>query len=366
MKVIANDWINHLSPYEAGKPISELAREFGLQEENIIKLASNENPLGFSELAKQAISSELAEIARYPDGAAFALKQALVEHLSAHQINASQITLGNGSNDILDLIARIFLRPGTNAIFSAHAFIVYKLATITAGAEAREVAAQNYAHDLTAIIKTIDINTKVIFLANPNNPTGTCFTQRELQSFLAQIPAHILVVLDEAYFEYADPKLATNGMQLVHQYPNLVVVRTFSKAYGLAGLRVGYAVAHPEITNLLNKARQPFNVNSLAQIAAVYALKDQDFIKNGITLNHKGMQQIIAGIAKLDLDYLPSQGNFLAIKFAQDTSQINLELLRRGVIVRPIAGYQMPEFLRVSIGTEAENQQFLQTLTAIL
>jgi len=363
MRISPNPQIANLAPYQPGKPISELAREFNLNPNAIIKLASNENPLGCSPKIKQAITAELAKLARYPDGASFMLKQKLAKF---YQLQTEQITIGNGSNDILDLLARIFLNEQSNAIFSAHAFIVYKLATITSGAKFKEIAAQNYAHDLNAIANAVDAQTKIIFLANPNNPTGSWFKQDELIAFLNKIPVSVLVVLDEAYYEYAQGDDFANGLSLVNKYPNLLVTRTFSKVYGLAGLRIGFAISQPDIADMLNRARQPFNVNSLAQAAAIIALEDQEFVAGAIKANIKGMHQLNLGLEKLGLKVLPTKGNFMAVDFGQDVSNIDLKLQQNGVIVRPIAGYDMPNFLRISIGTEAENARLLQVLAQIL
>ncbi len=355
--------VQELSPYVPGKPVEELAREFGLNPADIVKLASNENPLGPSPQVCAAITQALPELTRYPDGSGFSLKEKLAER---YLVDPAQITLGNGSNDILELVARAWLAPGRNAVFSEHAFAVYPIATLATGAECRQVPAKEYGHDLDAMAAAIDSNTRVVFIANPNNPTGTWFNQSALNAFLSKVPSDVLVVLDEAYIEYANDSDLPDGMAYLSRYPNLLVSRTFSKAYGLAALRVGYAVSSKQIAAVLNRVRQPFNVNSLALVAACAALDDQDYLTRSRAANTQGMQQLEAGLKQLGLSWLPSRANFIAVDFQRDAAAIDQALLARGVIVRPIAGYAMPTFLRVSIGTQAENQRFLDALTAVL
>ena len=355
--------VQKLSPYVPGKPVDELARELGIAPASIVKLASNENPLGPSAKALEAIRAELAELTRYPDGNAFDLKQALSQRFG---VAPNGITLGNGSNDILELVARAYLAPGYNAVFSEHAFAVYPLVTLAIGAEGRSVPAKDYGHDLEAMLAAIDAETRVVFVANPNNPTGTWFDSEALARFLARVPERVLVVLDEAYIEYAEGDELPDGLAFLAQYPNLVVSRTFSKAYGLAALRVGYAFSSPTVADVLNRVRQPFNVNSLAQAAACAALADSDYLARSRALNDAGMAQLEAGFRALDLNWIPSRGNFIAVDLGRDAAPINQGLLQEGVIVRPVAGYGMPTFLRVSIGTEAENARFLAALTRVL
>lgn len=355
--------VQKISPYVTGKPIEEVAREFGVALEDIVKLASNENPIGPSPKVAAAIQAQIADLARYPDGAGYDLKQKLC---ALHAINANQITLGNGSNDILDLIAKAWVEPGLNAVYSQHAFVAYPLAILAAGGECREVPAKHYAHDLTAMLQAMDANTRIVFVSNPNNPTGTAFSQAELEQFLAQVPSHVLVVMDEAYIEYCEQGAIANSMPLLGQYPNLIVSRTFSKAYGLAALRVGYAVSSPVVADVLNRVRQPFNVNSMALAAAAAAVEDQAHIDYIRSENRKGMQQLEAGFSQLGLSWIPSYGNFVAVDFKRDAAPINQALLEKGVIVRPVAGYDMPTFLRVSVGTAKENTRFLEVLTSVL
>lgn len=360
---LAQPGVQKLSPYVPGKPVDELARELKLDPAGIVKLASNENPLGPSPKALAAIQAELSELTRYPDGNGFVLKQRLAQRYS---VGVHQVTLGNGSNDILELVARAYLAPGLNAVFSEHAFAVYPIATQAVGAEGRAVAAKNWGHDLDAMADAIDENTRVVFVANPNNPTGTWFDAAALGTFLARVPAHVPVVLDEAYIEYAEGQELPDGLAYLADYPNLLVSRTFSKAYGLAALRVGYAISSPVIADVLNRVRQPFNVNSLALAAACAALDDVDYLAASRRVNDAGMAQLERGFRQLGLEWIPSRGNFIAVDFARDAAPINQALLREGVIVRPVAGYGMPTFLRVSIGTERENARFLDVLAQVL
>ncbi|WP_167141461.1 histidinol-phosphate transaminase [Pseudomonas sp. OTU750018] len=360
---LAQPGVQQLSPYVPGKPVDELARELDLDPASIVKLASNENPLGPSPKALEAIRGELAELTRYPDGNGFELKSRLAARCGV-QIN--QVTLGNGSNDILDLVARAYLAPGLNAVFSQYAFAVYPISTQAVGAQGKVVPAKDYGHDLEAMLAAIDENTRVVFIANPNNPTGTWFGPDALERFLARVPGNVLVVLDEAYIEFAEGDELPDGLKYLTRYDNLLVSRTFSKAYGLAALRVGYALSSAQIADVLNRVRQPFNVNSLALAAACAALDDADYLAQSCQLNDAGMAQLEAGLRELGLSWIPSKGNFIAVDFGRDTAAINQALLRAGVIVRPVAGYGMPNFLRVSIGLPAENARFLDALAKVL
>jgi histidinol-phosphate aminotransferase len=359
---LAPAYVRAIAPYQPGKPISELAREFGLDEAGIVKLASNENPLGVSPLAQQAIQLALADIARYPDGNGFVLKDAICRRFG---VDAGQIVLGNGSNDVLELAARAFLQPNVEAIFSQHAFAVYALVTQAIGANGVKVAAKNFGHDLAGMLAAITPNTRMLFIANPNNPTGTLLGKSELLAFLRNVPEHVLVVLDEAYDEYLPDALKAESIDWLAEFNNLVVTRTFSKAYGLAGLRVGFALAHPEVADVMNRVRQPFNVNSIALVAAAAALQDADFVCRSRELNDAGMVQLTAGVQRLGLDYIPSFGNFVCV-CTGNAAEVYRRLLERGVIVRPVTGYEMPDYLRVSIGLESENARFLQALEAVM
>ncbi len=354
--------IRAIAPYQPGKPISELAREMGLAEANIVKLASNENPLGASPRARAAIAAHLDEVALYPDGNGFELKAALVEHLG---VDLSGIVLGNGSNDVLELVAHALLGPGTSAVYSEHAFAVYPLATQATGARGIAVPARAHGHDLAAMRDAIRADTRVVFIANPNNPTGTLLGAEELHGFLASLPPGVAVVLDEAYGEFLDTALRAPSVDWLAEFPDLILTRTFSKAYGLAGLRVGYALARPEVADLLNRVRQPFNVNSLALAGAAAALGDDEFIARSKAVNDAGMAQLLEGCRRLGLNHIPSHGNFLCIEVG-DAAGVFQSLLRRGVIVRPVANYGLPGFLRVSIGLPEQNARFLAALAEIL
>jgi histidinol-phosphate aminotransferase len=360
---LSPSYVRSIAPYQPGKPISELAREMGLEERSIVKLASNENPRGIGPRTRAAIDAALGDIARYPDGNGFELKQALARR---YNVEMGAIVLGNGSNDVLELVALAFLGPGRAAVFSQHCFAVYPLATQARGARAIAVPARNYGHDLEAMAKAIDDETYVAWLANPNNPTGTFARFEEVEAFLKRVPERVLVVLDEAYNEYLAPDLRADTPKLIKRHPNLVVTRTFSKAYGLAGLRVGYAIAHPSVADVMNRVRQPFNVNSLALAAAVAALDDMEFVARSYAENLQGMKRLEDGARALGLDYIPSYGNFITIRVGK-AAEVYKKLLRRGVIVRPVGGgYGLPEHLRVTIGTAEENERFLSALAASL
>ncbi|ARP89979.1 histidinol-phosphate transaminase [Bordetella genomosp. 9] len=358
--------VSAIAPYQAGKPIEELAREFGLDPAAIVKLASNENPLGMPESARAAMLAAASSLGRYPDPNGFDLKAALARR---YDVPMDWITLGNGSNDILELVALALLEQGTSAVYAQHSFAVYRLATQARGARHIVVPARDYGHDLDAMLAAIQDDTRVVFIANPNNPTGTFLPAPTIQSFLEQVRERhgerVVVVLDEAYNEYLDPELRFDSVAWVRKFPNLVVSRTFSKAYGLAGLRVGFATSQPVLTDLLNRVRQPFNVNTLAQAAAVAALQDRDFLERSYQVNKEGKAQLCQAFDTLGLKYVPSYGNFVLVHVG-DAPRINLELLKRGVIVRPVAGDGLPEWLRVSIGLPQENARFIEALTAIL
>ncbi|MCP5335752.1 MAG: histidinol-phosphate transaminase [Oceanospirillaceae bacterium] len=359
---LASEGIRGLSPYQPGKPIDELARELGIEPESIVKLASNENPLGPSEKVLQAISKALPEITRYPDGNGFILKDALCKQFG---IQPNQITLGNGSSDILEFVVKCFASAGDEVIYSQHAFAIYGLVTRMVNAVSVVTPAKNFAHDLDAMANAVTAKTKIIFVTNPNNPTGTWIKKDELLAFLNKVPKSVVVVLDEAYFEYVNEKEYPDGISLVAQFPNLVVARTFSKAYGLAALRVGYAVSNAQIAVILNRVRPPFNVNSLALVAAAAALQDRYYVRQSVELNAFGMKQIIQGFEELNIRYIPSVGNFIAFE-VPEAGKVFQDLLQKGVIVRPIANYEMPGYLRVSIGTQAENMRFLVALKEVL
>jgi histidinol-phosphate aminotransferase len=358
---IAAPGIAGLRPYVPGKPISELERELGIT--GSIKLASNENPLGPSPRALAAAQAELGELARYPDGGGFDLRAALAER---HGLDRNRVTLGNGSNDVLDMIARVFLHPCVETVMAEHAFAVYPISSQAVGATIRIAPAKDYGHDLDAMRERVGEHTRVVWIANPNNPTGTWLSREPLRAFLASLPEQVVAVVDEAYVEYVDEPDYPDASQWLDDLPNLIVTRTFSKAYGLAALRVGYALSSPEIADLLNRVRQPFNVNSMALAAARAALEDPEHVRRGVELNRAGMAQVMDGLRNLGLGFIPSVGNFLAIDLGRPAGPIDQALLREGVITRPIAGYGMPNHLRVTIGLPDENARFLAALAKVL
>jgi len=355
-----------IAPYQAGKPIEELAREFGLDPDGIIKLASNENPLGIPASAQQAMLRAIPTLGRYPDPAGFDLKTALA---ARYGVPADWITLGNGSNDLLELASLALLPTGASAVYAQYAFAVYRLATQARGARHIVTPARDYGHDLDAMLAAIDADTRLVFIANPNNPTGTFLPPDAVAQFLKQVRAahgpRVTVLLDEAYNEYLDPEWRFDSTQWVRQHDNLIVSRTFSKAYGLAGLRVGYALAQPRLTDLLNRVRQPFNVNALAQAAAVAALTDQDFLQRTYVNNREGKAFLLQAFERLGLETVPSYGNFVLVRVG-DAAAVNLALLKRGVIVRPTAGDGLPEWLRISIGLPEENARCIAALQGVL
>lgn len=356
------DYVRALAPYQSGKPIAEVAREFGLDEARIVKLASNENPLGLPESAKTAMLAAMTDIGRYPDANGFDLKAAIT---AKYNVPSEWITLGNGSNDILELAAHAFVQPGQAIIYAQYSFAVYALATQAVGARAIVVAAKDYGHDLDAMAKAITADTKLIFIANPNNPTGTFIPAAEIEAFLEAVPQQVVVVLDEAYNEFLAPELQYESISWVKKYPNLLVSRTMSKAYGLAGLRVGFGIAQPSVTDLLNRIRQPFNVNSLAQAAAVAALNDVAFLEKSAKLNAAGYIQLTNAFNEMNLEFVPSFGNFVMVKVGNDDgagARVNLALLKQGVIVRPVGNYGLPAWLRISIGLQEENAAFIAAL----
>lgn len=358
---ITTAYIRAISPYVPGKPVADLAREFGLDESQIIKLASNENPLGPSPKVVAAIARAAGELTRYPDGSGYDLKAVLA---ARNHVDPDQVVLGNGSNDILELVAHAFLRPGLSAVFSQHSFAVYTLATQAFGAAGIEVPAREYGHDLAAMRAAIRDDTSVVWLANPNNPTGTWIPPAQIKAFVSSVPVNVLVVLDEAYNEYLPPEQQADTASWLAEYPQLILSRTFSKAYGLAALRIGYGLMHADAAALLNRVRQPFNVNALAQAAAIAALDDTGYVNQSYAVNREGMHQLEEGFRRLGLIFIPSHANFICVKVG-DAARVNLALLRRGIIVRPVANYGLPEFLRVTIGTATENERFLDVLAAV-
>jgi histidinol-phosphate aminotransferase len=355
-------YVRAIAPYQPGKPISELAREMGLKEKKIIKLASNENPLGVSPKAKSAIKKAIAELGRYPDGNAFDLRAALAKR---YGVPAECIVVGNGSNDLLEMAAAVFLGPGRSAVYSQHCFAVYPLATQSRGARSIVVPAKNYGHDLEAMAAAIAPDTRVVFIANPNNPTGTFVPGGELEAFIARVPRETAVVVDEAYTEYLPRELRYDSVGWLAKHSNLILTRTFSKVYGLAGLRVGFGLMQPAVADLLNRVRQPFNVNSLALAAATAALGDRKFVAKSTQMNRTGMVRLERALRKLGLETIPSCANFVTFRVLH-AKAVYQKLLRQGVIVRPLAGYEMPDHLRVTVGTSGENERFLKALETAL
>jgi len=360
--------VQSLKPYLPGKPIEELERELGVS--NTLKLASNENTMGPSPLAIEAMQKAINEVDLYPDGNGFVLKQKISQKFG---VDLDQITLGNGSNDILDMVARTFLYQGREAIFSEYAFAVYPISTQAVGATARIAKALDadheenpYGHDLNAMKSLINDSTSVIFIANPNNPTGTWLKSDELKQFISEVPEDIIVVVDEAYFEYVEASEYPDTMEWLNTFPNLIVSRTFSKAYGLAGLRIGYAVCSEAIADLLNRVRHPFNVNTVSINAAAAALGDEAHLQKCVEMNTKGIKFWRAACQYRGLDYIPTVGNFITIDFEQDAMPIYEALLREAVIVRPIANYGLPNHLRISISTVEDNQRCLDALDKVM
>jgi histidinol-phosphate aminotransferase len=359
---LALDGVQKLIPYTPGKPIDELERELGLS--HIVKLASNESPLGLNPNITKAITKALPELNRYPDGGGFNLKTALSKKLG---VNVDQITLGNGSNDLLEIITRSFVNTELEIIYSQHAFAVYPIVTQAVGATARVIPAKNYGHDLDAMLEAVNEKTRLVFIANPNNPTGTLLKPEAIKNFIAALPKTVLCVLDEAYFEFIEADKRADSISWLTEFPHLIITRTFSKAYGLAGLRIGYSLSSPEIADLLNRVRQPFNNNALALVAAETALADKDYLALAVKTNNEGMAQLTTVFKFFDLEWIPSAGNFVSVDFKQNAMPIYQTLLQKGVIVRPVGGiYEMPNYLRISISTKKENLFFIEALKAVL
>lgn len=357
---LATCGVASLQPYQPGKPVDELERELGLK--NIIKLASNENPLGASLQALEVLKSP-GDLSRYPDGNGFRLKAALAEY---HAVNADQITLGNGSNEILELIARAILTTEHEVIFSEHAFAVYPLVTQAIGARSVVVPAKEWGHDMDGMLDAITDRSRLMFVANPNNPTGTWLKKEELRRLLESVPGDLIVVVDEAYFDYVQEAAYPDSIKWLPDFPNLLVTRTFSKAYGLAGFRIGYGIAHRDLADLLNRVRQPFNINSLALACAEAALGDRVHIQNAISNNQAGMQYLIDTFKQMNIDFIPSAGNFICIDLKRPARDIYNRLLHEGIIVRPVDNYGMPNHLRVTVGLETENRQFINALKKVV
>jgi histidinol-phosphate aminotransferase len=366
LTTLAPDYVRSIAPYIPGKPTSEVARELGLNEADIVKLASNENPLGCGERAKAAMVQALEGIHIYPDGSCHALRSALAQH-TGHPIEG--IVIGNGSNDMLEYLAMAFLSRETSAVFSQHCFAVYPLATMARGAMSVKVPAKNFGIDLDAMLAAVRADTRLLFLANPNNPTGTFLEFGAIHAFLKKVPQHVIVVLDQAYNEFLPKEVRVDTDPWLREFPNLVLTRTFAKIHGLAGLRTGYLLAHPQVADMVNRVRAPFNVNSVGQAAAVAALGDAEFVERTYQNNRAGMAQLEAGFQKLGLTWIPSYGNFIAVNVAKNGNNgasVFQKMMRHGVIVRPVANYEMPDHLRITIGLPQENEKCLIALEKAL
>lgn len=357
-----NDGVNSIIPYEPGRPISEVAREFGLNLDHIVKIASNECPLGVSPLALEAINKCASQMNSYPDGGAYYLKKKLAEK---YNILQEQLVVGNGSNEVLEFIAHCFLSGTTSIVMSEHAFIIYKLLAVMSESKVIEVPMKYHlTHDLDAMLASIRKDTRVVFICNPNNPTGSIVKNIEIVNFMKKVPDNVLVVFDEAYAEICQKEMP-DTLSYVHQGRNVIVLRSFSKAYGLAGLRVGYGITTPELAKALNKPRQPFNCNKMAQTAATAALDDDDFIRRNKELYHKGIHYLTQYCKKLNLEYVQPHANFILIKVGNG-AEIFQKLQKKGIIVRPMAAYKLPEWIRVSIGTHKQNHKFVTALKEVI
>ncbi len=365
---LATPGVQQLHPYQPGKPVEELERELGISQS--IKLASNENPLGPSLLAVRAIEQAAADVHYYPDGSGFQLSRKLAQHFS---IDAECVTLGNGSNDILELVTRAFLGPQYSAVYSEYSFAVYPIVVQAVGARANVAKAFDaghpempLGHDPQAMLQAIDDDTRIVFIANPNNPTGTWLQPDVLHELVSAIAQDTVVVLDMAYQEYMDEALRIDIAGWLQQFPNLLIAGTFSKIHALAGLRIGYGLSSPEMADVLNRVRQPFNTNSLAQAAALAALDDEQHVRDSVVMNNAGKAYLQQAFDDMGLRHLPSMGNFISVQVNTDGAALYQKLLQQGVIVRPVANYNMPDYLRITIGTQEQNQRFVSALQAVL
>jgi histidinol-phosphate aminotransferase len=365
---LAAPGVQKLKPYLPGKPVEDLERELGITDS--IKLASNENPLGASPRALEAIEQCYKKINFYPDGSAYKLSERLA---AKYQVPPACFTFGNGSNDVLELVARAFLTMQHSAVYSQYAFAVYPIVVQAIGAKANVAAAFDESHpkmplghDPDALIDSIDGTTRVLFIANPNNPTGTWMEPDVVSAMLDRIPSNVIVVLDLAYLEYMEDGLRPDIKALLEKHDNLIVTCTFSKVYALAGLRIGFSISHPDIADLLNRVRQPFNTNLIAQAAALAALDDHEHIQISIESNKQGKAYLQSGFDRMGLTYLPSMGNFLTVNMKQDAEPVYQALLNKGVIVRPVANYQMANYLRITIGTQEQNSRLIDALSEVL
>lgn len=353
--------IETIQPYQGGKPIDEVQREFGI--DDIIKLASNENPLGPSPLAKEAIKRAAAKVNLYPDGNAYYFKNELAEHLG---VAPNYLIFGNGSNDVLQIVGETYISPGDEVIYSESAFVVYMVVSKICGAKSVVTPRRDYAHDLDAMADAITDATKVIFIANPNNPTGTMVTKDETERLMARVPDDVLVVFDEAYYEYVERPDYPQTLPYVEEGRNVIITRTFSKIYGLAGLRIGYGIAKPETIEMMNRVRQPFNCNLIAQAAGRAALNDADHVRRSLELNAVGKVYLYERLARFGLEYVETEGNFILVELGRSGQEVTDALMRKGVIVRPMAAYGFSDAVRVTIGKSDENKRFIAALQEVL
>lgn len=356
----SNQFVCDLVAYEPGKPIEETARELGLDPATIVKLASNENPLGPAPAAKVAMQNEIDQVHIYPDGGGFKLRSALAEK---HGLGLENVVLGNGSNEIIELLCHCFLNPKAELIAAEHAFVVYKLMATLFGAKYVEVADPDFIHDVDGMADAITADTRLVFIANPNNPTGTLVGQEALDRFMDRLPEHVVAVFDEAYYEFLDD--APDTLKYIAEGRNVCVLRTFSKAYGLAGLRIGYGLASPEVAAILQKARQPFNANAMAQAAALAAMADTEHVAKTLETNNTGLRFYEKAFAERGLQFVPSVANFILVKVG-DGDDLFQKMLEKGVIIRAMRGYKLPEWVRISIGTQSENERCIEVLDEVL
>lgn len=354
-------FVNDLTVYEPGRPLEEVAREFGLEPGELVKLASNENSLGPSPKAVEAMRSVAPEMHLYPDGGSFFLRKALAKSLSVAE---NQLIFGNGSNELIEFLGHVFLEQNTNIVMSECAFIIYHLVARGCEADTKMVPMTNFTHDLGAMLESIDGNTRMVFIANPNNPTGTMVSNEDIAAFMDRVPPHVLVVFDEAYIELLDPAFVPDTMRYISD-GRAIILRTFSKAYGLAGLRIGYAIASAEIITLLEKFRQPFNTSAMAQAAALASLEDEEFVINTRKLVAEGLDYFTRSFTEMDLEIVPSVVNFLLVKTGNGRNVFE-SLQQEGIIVRPMDPYGLPDFIRITIGTASENEACVSALRRVL
>jgi histidinol-phosphate aminotransferase len=362
MKIVEHvpEYIRSLIPYEPGKPIEEVEREYGIS--GSVKLASNENPLGPSPRALAVLRERLPELHLYPDGDCFYLKRALAQKLG---VQPDRLIFGNGSNEIIELAARTFMRPGDEAVMAEQAFVVYELIVQAVGGKRKTVPLKNFTHDLAAIADAVTPQTRLVFLANPNNPTGTIYRRRDWEAFLERISPDVLIIVDEAYFEYVEEADYPNSLDYHARHPAILTLRTFSKLYGLAGLRIGYGIGAKDVIALMQRVRQPFNVNAPAQWAALAALDDTEHVQRSLGVNQQGVKYLQTEFARLGLSYVPSQANFILVRVGNG-HEVFQRLLQQGVIVRPMVGYKFPEHVRVTVGSMAQNQKLIGALERLI